>query len=130
MYRAVTEGIEVVVSPHYVPERSSPESGAWFWVYEVEIRNTGSAPVRLLARHWEITDGLGKVQHVRGEGVIGQQPLIEPGGHFQYTSGCPLSTQSGIMQGEYEMVDGEGRPFLVAIPAFSLDCPDMPRALN
>jgi ApaG protein len=130
MYRAQTEDIEVRVIPTYIDERSSPESGAWFWTYDVEIRNLSPLPVQLRARHWVITDANGRVEHVRGPGVVGQQPVIAPGESFQYTSGCPLRTSSGIMQGEYEMVDASGRLFLAEIPAFSLDAPHAPRALN
>lgn len=130
MYRATTEGIEVRVVPHFEPDRSSSESGTFFWTYDIEIRNLNDAPVQLKARHWEITDATGRVQHVRGEGVVGQQPVIAPGESFHYTSGCPLVTSSGIMAGEYEMVDAGGRPFVVAVPAFSLDVPHAPRALN
>jgi ApaG protein len=130
MYRAITEGIEVQVVPSFAPERSSLENGAFFWIYDVEIRNLSDAPVQLKARHWEITDATGRVQHVRGQGVVGQQPVIAPGESFHYTSGCPLGTSSGIMAGEYEMVDAEGRAFVVAVPAFSLDVPHAPRALN
>lgn len=130
MYRAQTDGIEVRVSPLYSHERSAPESGAWFWTYDVEIRNLGEVAVQLKARHWVITDATGRTEHVRGAGVIGQQPVIAPGESFQYTSGCPLRTSSGIMHGEYEMLDAGGRPFLASIPAFSLDTPHAPRALN
>ena len=130
MYRAITDNIEVVVAPCFAPERSSPESNAYFWTYDVEIHNRGEAPVQLKARHWAITDANGRVQHVRGDGVVGQQPVIPPGASFRYTSGCPLGTSSGIMAGESEMMDAAGRPFVVEIPAFSLDVPHAPRALN
>jgi ApaG protein len=130
MYSALTDTIEVRVVPSYLRERSAPESNVWFWAYTVEIVNLGQSPVQLMARHWEITDGTGKVQHVRGEGVVGKQPVIEPGECFQYSSGCPLKTESGIMAGEYEMKDAKGRPFVVKIPAFSLDSPGTGRTLN
>lgn len=130
MYSATTMGIEVRVTPAYTPERSAPESGVWFWTYHVEILNQSEGPVQLLTRHWEITDASGKVQHVRGDGVIGQQPLIEPGARFTYSSGCPLKTDNGIMCGEYQMVDGSGRRFMAKIPTFSLDQPHRPQTLN
>lgn len=130
MYRAVTERIEVIVVPEYAAERSRPENSDFFWVYTVEIRNHGEESVQLRARHWEITDGTGQVQHVRGIGVVGEQPVLEPGGSFRYSSGCPLKTGQGIMVGSYEMVRNDGRRFDVAIPAFSLDTPFGPRSLN
>jgi ApaG protein len=130
MYSATTCDIRVTVEPRYMEERSDPQAARFFWAYTIEIRNTGSAPVQLLARHWEITDGNGKTEIVRGLGVVGEQPVIEPGGAFTYTSGCPLATASGIMVGTYQMVAADGRPFSVSIPAFPLDVPDARRVLN
>ncbi|MBR7518424.1 Co2+/Mg2+ efflux protein ApaG, partial [Mycobacterium tuberculosis] len=83
------------------PERSDPEQGVYFWVYTIEIRNLGDIPVQLKTRSWRITDGLGRVQEVRGSGVVGEQPRIAPGEAYDYSSGCPLTTPSGIMQGHY-----------------------------
>ncbi len=111
-------------------EESSPRHGRFFWAYTVEIANQGDTPVQLMARYWNITDSDGRVQEVRGPGVIGEQPVIEPGGVFRYTSGCPLSTPDGLMVGAYEMVDADGRSFEVAIPAFPLDSPHARRSLH
>jgi ApaG protein len=130
MYRAVTEGIEVVVAPEYAAERSRPDQDEYFWIYTIEIRNLSELAVQLRARHWEITDGLGQVSHVRGLGVVGEQPVIRPGERYRYASGCPLRTGTGIMVGTYEMVAADGRRFEVAIPAFSLDAPFAPRSVN
>ena len=130
MYRAVTENIEVMVHPAFAPERSDPEAGEFFWTYTVRIRNLGQETVQLRARHWEITDANGRVEHVRGPGVIGKQPVLKPGDSFDYTSGCPLRTNQGVMVGSYQMVSAEGRRIEVAIPAFSLDMPESRRVLN
>jgi len=130
MYSATTHGIRVTVQPQYVAERSDPQTARFFWVYTIEIRNTGNAPVQLLARHWEITDGNGRTETVRGPGVVGEQPVIAPGDAITYTSGCPLTTSSGIMVGSYQMVGADGRTFSVSIPAFPLDLPDARRVLN
>lgn len=130
MYRAVTEDIEVTVEPEFAAERSRPDQGEYFWLYSVEIRNLGEATVQLRARHWQITDANGQVQHVRGLGVVGEQPLLKPGQSFRYTSGCPLPTDNGVMVGTYEMVASDGRRFEVAIPAFSLDTPFERRTVN
>lgn len=130
MYKAVTEGIEVTVQPTFLPEHSSPEEHRWVWAYEVEIRNRGDETVRLRNRHWTITDANGQVEEVRGPGVVGEQPTLPPGGSFRYTSGCPLTTPSGIMVGRYEMEREDGGRFFVDIPAFSLDLPDNARTVN
>ncbi|HRJ68276.1 MAG TPA: Co2+/Mg2+ efflux protein ApaG [Beijerinckiaceae bacterium] len=130
MYRAVTDDIEVVVRPQFSQDRSQPEKNQYFWTYDVEITNHGDETVQLRHRHWEITDGNGQRQDVRGPGVVGEQPILKPGDTFRYASGCPLSTPQGIMVGEYEMVDAQGRRFQVQIPAFSLDSPFEKRQLN
>ena len=130
MYRAMTENIEVIVEPEYAAERSNPERSDFFWVYTVEINNHGDETVQLRSRHWQITDGMGVVQHVRGVGVIGEQPVLQPGESFRYASGCPLKTGQGVMVGTYEMVSQSGRRIDVAIPAFSLDTPFGKRSLN
>lgn len=130
MYRNVTHGVQVTVEPRFVAEESHPDDGRWFWAYQIEIRNLGGEEVRLRTRHWRITDATGRTQEVRGAGVVGEQPLLKPGQAFTYTSGCPLSTPSGIMVGSYRMEDGSGAEFDVAIPAFSLDSPDQARTLN
>lgn len=130
MYSAVTRAIRVTVEPHYLEEQSSPADDHYVWAYQVEIRNEGSETVQLLNRHWRITDAHGRVQEVRGAGVVGEQPTLRPGEAFEYTSGTPLSTPSGIMVGTYEMETPAGERFDVAIPAFSLDSPYQERRLN
>lgn len=130
MYRAVTHEIQVTVTSAYIEEQSQPEKGRYFWSYTVEIVNHGDEPVTLRARYWHIRDASGRVQEVRGDGVIGKQPRIAPGGRFEYTSGCPLETPQGIMSGRYTMETRDGRVFDVAIPAFSLDSPHTPRIVH
>lgn len=130
MYKAETKGISVTVEPEYLEDRSDPSEQRFFWAYTVEIANDTAAPVQILARHWIITDQNGRREDVRGLGVVGEQPLIEPGESFTYTSGCPLPTPSGTMVGSYEAIGGDGRVFSVDIPAFSLDIPGIKRVLN
>ena len=130
MFNAVTNDISVSVEPTYLPHDSDPEEKRFVWAYHVQIRNGGRIGVQLLARHWLITDASGALREVTGRGVIGQQPTIPPGGVFEYTSGCPLTTESGFMVGSYRMVTENGELFDVAIPAFSLDLPDVARVLN
>ena len=130
MYRAVTHNIRVTVTPQYLPERSEPDAKRYFWAYTVEIANQGDEPLQLRSRHWRITDATGRTEEVRGPGVVGEEPVIQPGNAFTYTSGCPLKTSSGIMVGTYQMQTGDGRMIDIAIPAFSLDSPDLPKRLN
>jgi ApaG protein len=131
MYRAVTRQIEVTVEPNFMPDRSSPENQRFFWSYTVVITNAGKDTVQLRTRHWIITDASGRQQEVRGEGVIGEQPVIAPGERFEYTSGVPLPTASGFMTGRYQMIATEsGEPFEIDVPTFSLDSPDSRRVLN
>jgi ApaG protein len=130
MYSSVTRAIRVIVEPHYLDDQSSPSDDHYVWAYQVQIRNEGSETVQLVNRHWRITDAMGRVQEVRGEGVVGEQPTLKPGDAFEYTSGTPLSTPSGIMVGTYEMETPAGERFDVAIPAFSLDSPFQERRLN
>jgi len=129
-YSAETEGVVVRVRPSYLAGQSDPAEGRWVWAYQVEIVNLSGGPVQLVARRWTITDAMGRVEEVRGPGVVGEQPLIEPGDSYAYASGCPLTTPSGSMVGAYFMQDAEGRMFEAAIPAFSLDVPDSRRVLN
>lgn len=129
-YSAETEGVVVRVRPSYLAGQSDPAEGRWVWAYQVEIVNLSGGPVQLVARRWTITDALGRVEEVRGPGVVGEQPVIEPGESYAYASGCPLTTPSGSMVGAYFMQDAEGRMFEAAIPAFSLDVPDARRVLN
>jgi ApaG protein len=130
MYRAVTRQIEVTVVPNFIPERSSAEKCEYFWSYTIVITNSGRETVQLRTRHWIITDATGRQQEVRGEGVVGEQPVLAPGEHYQYTSGVPLSTASGIMTGRYQMVSESGERFEIDVPTFSLDSPHDKRVLN
>jgi ApaG protein len=123
MYRAVTRNIEVSVEPFYLEDRSEPSENQYFWAYRITIANNSDGFVKLLSRYWRITDGRGKVEEVRGPGVVGEQPELDPGDSYQYTSGCPLTTPSGFMVGRYTMADSGGATFEVDIPAFSLDIP-------
>jgi len=120
---ATTRDIHVRVAVSFLPEQSSPVAGRWFWSYHIRIENDGARPVQLLARHWRIRDGRGVEQEVRGEGVVGETPLILPGDSFDYVSGCPLDTPSGSMRGTYRMVADDGEMFEVEIPAFPLLSP-------
>ena len=130
MYRAVTRDIEVQVEPFFLPERSDPAQNRYVWAYRITIDNRSDALVQLLSRYWHITDGAGRVEEVRGPGVVGEQPELNPGDSFQYTSGCPLSTPSGIMVGRYTMRNDRGELFDIEIPAFSLDLPGTMRTVN
>lgn len=129
-YRAITDSIEVSVEPYYLDDESKPEEQEFIWAYLVEIHNGGNQPVQLISRYWMITDGLGRLEEVRGDGVVGEQPVIEPGETYEYSSYCPLTTDSGIMAGSYEMERPDGSTFQVEVPAFSLDLPDTIRSLN
>ena len=123
MYDETTRSIRVTVRPTYLDDQSSPADNHFVWAYHVRIENRGGETVQLLNRYWQITDSLGRVQEVRGTGVVGEQPTLKPGEFFEYTSGTPLPTPSGIMVGSYEMESSKGARFDVAIPAFSLDSP-------
>lgn len=120
---ATTHDITVRVSVSYLPEQSEPGRGRWFWAYHIRIENGGAQPVQLLTRHWIITDGRGARHSVEGEGVVGEQPLIEPGASYDYVSGCPLATPTGSMQGSYRMIGADGARFDVVIPTFALVAP-------
>lgn len=130
MYSAVTNEIEVSVEPFFLAEQSEPNEGRYVWAYRVTLDNQSDVSVKLLARYWHITDGSGHVEEVRGPGVVGEQPELKPGDSYQYTSGCPLKTPSGIMIGKYTMTNARGETFDIAIPAFSLDLPDVRRTVN
>ena len=123
MYDETTRSIRVTVEPFYLENQSSPSDNHFVWAYQVRIENMGADTVQLVNRYWHITDSLGRVQEVRGAGVVGEQPTLKPGESFEYTSGTPLPTPSGIMVGTYEMKSASGRRFDVAVPAFSLDSP-------
>ena len=121
---ALTTGpVTVRVSVSYLPEQSEPQRGRWFWAYHVRIENDGEQPVQLLTRRWIITDGRGARHSVEGEGVVGEQPVIQPGASYDYVSGCPLATTSGAMQGSYRMVGADGVTFDAAIPQVALIAP-------
>ena len=120
---AVTRDVTVRVAVSFLAEQSAPEQGRWFWSYHIRIENRGKATVQLLARHWRIVDGRGNVHEVRGQGVVGDMPVIGPGDSYDYVSGCPLDTAAGSMSGHYQLVDEAGEPFQVEIPEFTLLSP-------
>ena len=130
MYSAITREIRVQVEPIYLDDQSEPDDAQYVWAYRVQIENEGTETVQLLSRYWHITDGMGRVQEVRGAGVIGEQPVLNPGESYEYTSGTPLPTPSGIMKGSYQMSTPSGEKFDIEVPAFSLDCPHEARHLN
>ena len=130
MYSAVTREIRVQVEPIYLDDQSEPDDAQYVWAYRVQIENEGTETVQLLTRYWHITDGIGRVQEVRGAGVIGEQPVLNPGDSYEYTSGTPLPTPSGILKGSYQMSTPSGEKFDIEVPAFSLDCPHEARHLN
>lgn len=123
MYSETTRSIKITVRPVYLEQHSSPSDHHYVWAYHVRIDNEGGETVQLRNRHWRITDGFGKLQEVRGPGVVGEQPILKPGQSFEYTSSCPLPTPSGIMVGDYEMITEAGEHFLAQVPPFSLDLP-------
>ncbi|WP_336986134.1 Co2+/Mg2+ efflux protein ApaG [Altererythrobacter aquiaggeris] len=122
-HAAITQGITVRVAVSFLPEQSQIESGKWFWVYHIRIENGSDQPVQLLTRHWRITDGRGMVNHVEGEGVVGEQPVIAPGAAHDYVSGCPLTTHMGSMEGHYTFSRADGSLMEAAIPQFPLAAP-------
>ena len=130
MYSETTRSITVTVKPFYLDEQSSPSDDHYVWAYHVRIENRGRDTVRLKSRHWRITDNRAHIEEVRGAGVVGEQPLLRPGESFEYTSGTPLPTPSGIMVGTYQMETKSGERFEVQIPAFSLDSPHQSVRLN
>jgi ApaG protein len=127
MSDTTTRGVRVEVKSAYVPERSSPPDSRYFFAYRIRISNQGEETVQLLRRHWVITDGEGRVEHVQGPGVVGEQPVLAPGESFEYTSFCPLTTPIGSMHGTYRMVTADGSSFDAEIRPFSLA---VPTALN
>ena len=129
-YEAETRGVLVQVNPYFLPDQSDPGERQWVWAYEVRIENRGAETIQVMSRRWVITDALGRVEEVEGDGVVGEQPKLAPGQVFKYTSGCPLTTPSGVMEGCYRVVTPQGDGFEVRIPAFSLDLPDAPRVVN
>ena len=129
-YAETTRGITITVVPHYLEDQSSPEDNHYVWAYHVRIENNGNETVQLMTRHWCITDSRGNMQEVRGDGVVGEQPVLDPGQSFEYTSGTPLPTPSGIMHGTYQMESESGDRFDAKVPAFSLDSPHQAVRLN
>ena len=123
MYTQTTRSIRITVRPSYLPDQSSPEQNRFVWAYQIRIENLGSETVQLRSRLWRIIDALGRKRETGGVGVVGEQPVLRPGESFDYESGAPLSTPSGIMTGIYRMETAAGEEFEVAIPAFSLDSP-------
>jgi ApaG protein len=130
MYTRTTRSIEVTVKPMYLEEQSAPEDNQFVWAYWVKIQNNGNETVQLRNRYWQITDASGRIQEVRGAGVVGEQPVLQPGQSFEYTSGTPLPTPSGIMLGRYEMEGPDGERFDIDIPAFPLDSPYQRKSIN
>jgi ApaG protein len=130
VYETVTRSIRVRVRPQYLEDQSDPDERRYFWAYTIEISNEGRETVQLRTRYWHITDETGHVEEVRGPGVVGETPVLRPGDSFSYTSGCPLTTPSGIMVGHYGMTNQDGDAFDIAVPAFSLDSPQTRRAVN
>ena len=130
MFERTTRNIRVAVKPAYLDDQSDPDEGQFLWSYTVTIENNGAETVQLMSRYWHITDGEGRVQEVRGPGVVGAQPVLEPGQVFQYTSGCPLPTASGFMTGRYQMRAASGEAFEAEIPAFILESPHERRQLH
>lgn len=129
-YFEITRMIKVTVEPIFLEDESDPQKSSFMWAYHIRIENEGEETVQLISRYWRITDGLGRTQEVRGEGVVGDQPVLEPGGSYEYTSGVPLQTPSGFMGGSYEMISGVGERIDVTVPTFSLDSPFEAHTVN
>ena len=129
-YRATTKGIAVSVIPTYLEAQSSPDSSRYFWAYRVIIENQGRETVQLLSRHWMISNARGELTEVKGPGVVGEQPVLKPGESYEYTSGAPLNTTSGMMGGAYQMKSESGERFDIEIPTFSLDRPNQGVLMN
>jgi len=130
MYSKKTRKINITVNPYFLDDQSEPEEQHFVWAYQVTIDNQGNEKVQLKNRYWKIIDANGSEQEVKGEGVVGEQPILNPGEKFEYTSGTPLSTPSGFMGGHYEMETKAGKKFEAIIPQFSLDSPFIKNNLN
>ena len=130
VYCETTGPITIMVAPTFLEDQSEPDENHFVWAYHVRIENNGGETVQLLTRYWKITDEAGNTQEVRGDGVIGEQPVLSPGEVFEYTSGTPLATPSGFMNGSYTMQNETGNQFDVLVPAFSLDSPHHPSVLH
>lgn len=122
-YSQTTDGVTIRVSVSFLPEQSDINGKRWFWAYHIRIENEREASVQLLTRHWRISDGHGGLHQVDGEGVIGEQPIIEPGKSHDYVSGCPLNTPSGAMEGHFVFIGADAQPFEAGIPQFPLNMP-------
>ena len=131
MYEAETAGLVVRVEPQFLAQESDPDDNRFVWAYTIEIENRSAQTVQLISRYWRIMDENGLTQEVRGPGVVGQQPVLEPGDSFRYTSACPLAAPSGVMVGAYSMVRVDnGEAFDIAVPAFPLDSPHQSKRVN
>ena len=130
MYISTTQNVTVSVEPTYLSGESAPGQNIYVWSYKVRIENNGAETLQLKTRHWKITDSYGRVQEVHGPGVVGEQPVLKPGESFEYTSGTPLSTPSGIMVGAYAMQATDGTLMDIAIHAFSLHTPDIAKRVH
>jgi ApaG protein len=129
-YERVTRNIRVAVEPSFLDDQSEPTESRYLWAYRITIENRGGETVQLLSRHWRITDSRGRVREVRGAGVVGEQPVLKPGGAFEYTSGAPLETPSGFMTGTYQMRATSGENFEIDIPLFALESPYEQRRMH
>jgi ApaG protein len=129
-YEEITRNIRIAVEPNFLEEQSEPEERRFLWAYRVTIENQSDIAVQLLSRYWRITDARGRVREVRGDGVIGEQPVIAPGRAYEYTSGAPLETPSGFMTGTYHMRASTGESFEVGIPMFALESPYEQRRMH
>ncbi len=130
MYEAITREIKISVKTRYIPEQSDADKSHFVWAYQITIENLGQETVQLISRHWRITNALGKHQEVKGKGVVGKQPVLEPGAQFTYSSGTPLNTPSGFMVGTYQMHVNDGHPFEAQVPSFSLDSPHSQKVIH
>ena len=130
MYERQTGPIHVAVIPAYLDDQSEPDEDRYVWAYTITVENRGSEPVQLISRYWNIVDGEGRIEEVHGPGVVGLQPVIGPGESFEYTSGCPLETASGMMSGRYQMRAASGEAFEAEIPAFLLESPYEKRQIH
>ena len=130
MFSKTTNNINISVTPYYLEDQSEPNEQHFVWAYQVIINNLGQQTVQLKNRYWEITDSNGTKKEVKGSGVIGEQPILRPGEKFEYTSGAPLSTPSGFMEGHYEMETSDGNKFAASVPLFSLDSPHTSKQIN
>ncbi|WP_069189508.1 Co2+/Mg2+ efflux protein ApaG [Candidatus Terasakiella magnetica] len=129
-YQETTRMVTISVEPIFLEDDSEPEKGTYVWAYHITIANDGYETIQLISRHWKITDGMGRTQEVRGEGVVGEQPTLQPGESFEYTSGVPLQTPSGFMGGSYEMISAVGERLNIMVPTFSLDSPYEAHTVN